>query len=283
MRPILRLPLKWLTFGVVTLFVLFPDPRVVPRVARRYAKLDDMIDPRHPRLVALRQELESEAGPALADTAKRRFAVQKFVYSHVAYAWDWDEWGAAEYLPTLDEMFRAADARPDRRLREDCDGRAVVAASLLAALGETCHIVTDLRHVWVESPHGGLMGPGHAPALRGAPGGSRASGWNAIANLPRGFAYGVAVFPLLRELVLWIAAIALSYHRRMPPRTSIVLSLLPLAGLLTIRSRGGAALGTPPGALQSWLGCGAIVVGLCGLWMLSYRLRRPLPIPKERE
>ena len=44
--------------------------------------------------------------------------VEKFVYGHVPYAWDWDTWGVADYLPSVAEVRRMG--------REDCDGRAVV-------------------------------------------------------------------------------------------------------------------------------------------------------------
>ncbi|MFO0973050.1 MAG: hypothetical protein U1A27_06390 [Phycisphaerae bacterium] len=286
-----RLPLKWLIFGVVTLGVLFPDPRLLVRNLGRYRNLDALIDGQNPHIRDWVPQFErfcaattrpaaggvdmGRAGPTTRAAKWGLREVEAFVYRKVAYAWDWDQWGAADYIPTVSEVFSAADARPNHELQEDCDGRAVLAASLLAALGEKSRIVTDLRHVWVETDRGGLMGPGAKPTLSSAPGGTRTAPLTALRNLPVGLSYGVAVFPLGREVVLWAAAVALSLHRRVKRMTCLLGALLALQGLLFVRT---GVIVAPHGWLEqawpAWVGLGHAGAGLGLLWWASSRARR---------
>lgn len=231
---LVRWPLKGLLFAAVTLLVMFPNPSRIVTLLDRLANLDRLIDGNHPGLAKLEEDVRRK----LPENASARAAlpiVEKIVYAHVPYAFDWDNWGVMEWLPTVDEVLT--------RGREDCDGRAVVAASLLRRLGYEAWLVTDILHMWVETPEGETMSPtGGAKTLSGGrPGqtGTQASiGLEVLNNAARGMAFGVAVFPLLRELIIVGALALLTLHPRVGFWRCVSGCLLLWIGLYTLRDVG---------------------------------------------
>jgi hypothetical protein len=259
----IRIPLKWLVFVAVTFFVLFPSPTQFVRHVSRLRNLQAMIEPDAPELAPLEQELrqrllKGDGGPtsrpdadplAAASQAAAlqpvdierlparvvQAAVQRLVLDKIEYAWDWDTWGSADYIPTVPEMFAKAKEYPDGRIREDCDGRAVMAASLMKRMGYGPSIVTDLRHVWVVTPEGEWMGPGGAKTMASGPQGNRLNLASALNNVPISLSYGIAVFPFAREMILLVTAYALMWHRRIPRWAAAAGGLLLVQGLLFMR------------------------------------------------
>jgi hypothetical protein len=215
LRALVRVPLKWLVFILVVVVVCYPYPRLLLRHIRHWQDPNALLDPAAPALQPLAEELRHALPPDLAPSERLR-RVQKFVLERVPYGWDWETWGMADYLPTVAEALEMG--------REDCDGRAVVAASLLRALGQEATIVTDFSHVWVRTPMGDLMGPGRSDAIVVTDDGLslRLQG---LAQIPQAFAYGVAVFPWWRELVIIVAAWWLMLRRS----TSLAAAVLSLA------------------------------------------------------
>jgi hypothetical protein len=190
-----RWPLKVGVFAVVTGLVLYPKVWLLPRWVERARDLDSLVEPEQVQLSSLEAEVFAE----LSDHAARvgtLEAVQRVVCRRIPYAWDWEVWGVAEYLPTVAEVFEQG--------REDCDGRAVVAASLLRRMGHDAWLVSDLLHMWVATPEGETMSPtGAEKTFVGTEAGTATMvSLGAIRNLGRGLSYGVAVFPLARELII---------------------------------------------------------------------------------
>ncbi|MBI4717559.1 MAG: transglutaminase domain-containing protein [Planctomycetes bacterium] len=190
-----RIPAKVLTFGVVWAIVCYPNPLTLMRHLRHCRDPQSLLDSRAPELEPLLAEMRCRfQTPAAPEEVLK--TVEQYVYTRIPYEWDWNTWGAADYLPTVAEAIRMG--------KEDCDGRAVVAASLLRGLGYHAELATDFAHMWVRTEHGELMAPGKKQAVvftdRGAttqPG--------ALAELPRALAYGISPFPLARELVILLA------------------------------------------------------------------------------
>ncbi len=181
--------------------------------------------------------------------------VQGFVVERVPYAYDWETWGVVDYLPTVEEVVTMG--------REDCDGRAVIAASLLRGRGVEARLVADGAHVWVWTPLGETMGP-HAVATVVATDDAYRIDWSGLGILPRALAFGVAVFPWPREalvlVVLWLTLL----HPRLGRRRA-ALSAALLIGALVLLRRGGAYWHQPGGLL---LGAGllAFVAALGVAW-----------------
>ncbi len=210
-HPLLRWPAKLVLFILITGLVLYPKWWLLPTWIARLGNLNSVIDPSHPALAELEQRVREKL-PADAPPADLLKAVERVVYERIPYAWDWDTWGVMEYLPTTAEVFEVG--------REDCDGRAVVAASLLRRLGVEAWLVADLLHMWVETPQGETMSPtGGEKTLSARPTDSQPAlrtrltvSAELVRNLARGFSYGVAVFPLLREVLILAALCLLTVH-----------------------------------------------------------------------
>jgi hypothetical protein len=286
--------------------VLFPNPAQLRRHIKHIANYESMIDADAAELTPWESELRSELKASAEETRKKnkkrnseaphdakkapdgqadwndslspkhvQKQVERFVYKKVKYAWDWDVWGSADYMPTVAEMFENAKRQPDGIIREDCDGRAVMAASLMRRLGYESSIVTDLRHVWVVTPQGEWMGPGRGKTMRSTKQGNKTDVLATLTNLPVGLSYGVAVFPFWREIIIAAALWLLLARRGMGRTPFFVGGLLLLQGLLFMRtgmidpaSVGGKA------SWPAWVGIVHVLVGIGYLYVSAWRVGR---------
>lgn len=283
--PHLRWPAKLAGFLIVLLLVLYPRIWLVPTWLSRVADFNAVIDPQNPRLAPLAAQVRANI-PHDATIDELLAATEITVNSAVPYAFDWDTWGVMDYLPTVDETLDLG--------REDCDGRAVVAASLIRRLGYDAWLVCDIKHTWVIVRAGQdgnivereIMAPGTGDKSLAAltndgaeTGGTRVRwSWGLFTNAARGLAFGVAVFPLERELILLAAVCLLTVH---PGTTRMrgILGCLLLAAALAMLRLGGAVDGRP----SSWL---IVVVavggGLAGWLLLAIRRRSHGTPPPKR-
>lgn len=223
-----RLPIKWALFGLTLLAVLFPYPGRLLSHLRHWRDPNALIEPEAPAIQPLIDELRPQLNGQLSakDTLK---TIQDYVYKRIPYKWDWLTWGVADYLPTVDEVIEMG--------YEDCDGRAVVAASLLTHFGYHAEIVTDFTHVWVKTEHGETMGPGKKKAVIATDQGLEIQS-GALAQLPRSLGYGIAVFPWQREFILICVAWLLMLRRYGGTFCSIVALVFLVAGWLFLRAGG---------------------------------------------
>ena len=228
MRWYKRIPLKWALFGLATMAVCFPYPVRFVQHVWRWRNPNALIEPHAKALEPLVQELQSQIDADLSGPEVLK-KVERFVYEKIPYEWDWNTWGNADYLPTVTETIEKG--------KEDCDGRAVIAASLLRRLGFEAEIVTDFAHCWVKTDHGETMGPGRTKVFVATDDGLQLQTdlLEAIAELFRALAYGIAVFPLPRELlilgVLWL----LLLRRGLGGGAGVASLALLVNGLLLVR------------------------------------------------
>ncbi len=248
-----RLPIKWAIFALTVLAVCFPYPGLLSRHLRHCRDPNALIEPDAPAIQPFVEELR----PKLTENLPPRMAlklVERFVYAKIPYEWDWNTWGTADYLPTVAEVIEMG--------KEDCDGRAVVAASLLRNFGFDAQLVTDFSHVWVKTDHGETIGPGKTKALIATDRGLRINP-KALAELPKALAFGVAVFPLPRELIV-VAVLSLLLLRR---GGGVLCSLggpaLLLLGLMFLRA-GGEDYHQPSLWMQ-WVGFASLLAGFATL------------------
>ncbi|MBK8268240.1 MAG: hypothetical protein IPK83_07990 [Planctomycetes bacterium] len=299
-RAIIRIPLKLLAFGIVTILTLFPDPIQLSRHLSHVTNLEKMVQPDAPELAAMEVELLARldasaivsSQPAIQNAPERSLTpvakpgvrspretqreVERFVLEKVPYDWDWNIWGSADYMPTIAEMFEKAKSYADGKIREDCDGRAVMAASLMRRLGYDSHIVTDLRHVWVVTKEGEWMGPGRAKSVRSTSRGNKTDVWATIINIPVSLSYGIAVFPLWRECIIAATAYLLLLHRKMGWRSAVIGGILLIEGLLFMRLGYLAPqhVARDVSAWPSWIGILHLLLALGVLMRSSHMARR---------
>lgn len=251
-----RCPFKTLLFLAVVFFTLYPKFWLLPRTIERYRDMNSVLDPTYPALAPLEEQVRG-ALPAGADARTTLVAVQKAVYQRIPYAWDWEVWGVSEYLPTVAEVFQQG--------REDCDGRAVVAASLLRRMGFEANLVSDILHVWVDTPAGETMSPtGGEKTFVGTASGTKPKySWKLLKNLSRGLSYGVAVFPIPRELIILAALCVLTLQPRSSfwRRVAGCLILWIAWGMLRDAGRPAAIEGQWRDVLHTWAGVSLVVAG----------------------
>ncbi len=279
------MPLKWAAFALVTFFVLFPYPRQLARNLSHLRNMQAMIEPQAPQLETLQHELEQRlqktaaTQPSLLKNPNVVLRhVERLVLDEVHYEWDWNLWGSADYMPTVAEIFEKAK-ETDGQLREDCDGRAVIAASLMKRLGYDATLVSDLSHVWVKTPEGEWMGPGGQKTVVATPEGNRIAWRTLLDNIPICISFGIRVFPFSREFIILAAAFLLSWHRRTPWRVAVVGLILLTQGLLFMRLGyfGPRAVAREVSSWPSWVGLIHIAIGFGVLWSASSRARRSSP------
>ena len=187
-----RLAVKWSVFLLAVIAVCFPYPSRLVRHVQHWRDPGALIEPDAAALAPFVEELAPRIDPE-QPPKKTLKTIEQFVYQKIPYAWDWDTWGVADYLPTVTETIAAG--------REDCDGRAVVAASLMRRFGFNARLVTDFGHLWVKTDQGEAMSPGKKPWIVADEQGIQYR-WGALRQVPGTLAYGIAVFPLARDMVL---------------------------------------------------------------------------------
>jgi len=227
-RRWVRWPTKLALVCLTALVVCFPHPKRFIQQLHRWRNPNALIEPDAPALRPMIEELEPEVA-ALKDPKAVLRLIEAFVYKHVPYDWDWNTWGMADYTPTVAQVIQKG--------REDCDGRAVLAASLLRHFGFDAHLVSNFAHVWVSTPRGDAMGPGKRKAIVATDKGVKFN-WRGLAVLPRAAGFGIAVFPRLRELMILLVVWLMIISRRVPLKRQLALLGMMTAALLLLGEAG---------------------------------------------
>lgn len=279
-RWYLRIPIKVVILILVTFFVCFPYPRQFARHFHRIRNMQEMIEPDAPELTPWVDELnasmaklpQSQPSTPRAITRIEQHEIERFVLDHVKYEWDWNLWGSADYMPTVHEMFEKAKEFGGQ-VKEDCDGRAVMAASLMKRLGFEPRIVTDFRHVWVTTPEGEWMGPGGPKSMVSTSQGTRVNWESAGSNFAISLSYGIAVFPLARELIILATVFCLSLRRSSRFWPAMIGLVLLVQGLLFMRLGFLApqAVSREVSAWPTWVGLVHVAAGLAACLLSSRR------------
>jgi hypothetical protein len=139
-RVVVRWFAKCVFFIVLVAVVLNPDLRRAAKQLRHTLAPEALIQTNFPGLLGINRGVDrmwKDRGGAEAKT------VEQFVLRNVRYASDYDTWNNIEYWPTAEECWS--------RGQEDCDGRAVLAVSILRSRGyESAKLVVGLQHMWIR-------------------------------------------------------------------------------------------------------------------------------------
>ena len=150
-RPLKRVSLKVALLAGVVLFALYPNPVLLVRQVGHLLNMESLIQPDLPAMPDINRAIDQLIATNTPTLTEFK-AVERFVYRRIAYQYDWHGWWNLDYWPTAAEVWE--------RQREDCDGRAVLAASILRARGHAdARLVANLQHVWVAVGTNELMGP----------------------------------------------------------------------------------------------------------------------------
>ena len=119
-----RFAVKGALLLLIILFVLFPHPGLLYKQIQHLRNVESLIQPDLPEIAEINRELDDQLGEG-SSRAEEFKAVERYVYRNIAYKFDWFNWGNLDYWPTAKEVLE--------RKTEDCDGRAILAASILRA------------------------------------------------------------------------------------------------------------------------------------------------------
>ena len=114
--------------AIYVVFILFPNPGLIPLNAYRFFEMptrptDDV------RLVA----------DSLPENAT---AIEQYVDDHIHYAYDFQTYGVAWYIPTPSDVLKAQQG--------DCKSKAILLASLLEAKQIPHTVKVSPVHFWVD-------------------------------------------------------------------------------------------------------------------------------------
>ncbi len=197
-----RFVVKCFLFVLVLVVVLFPHPVLFVRHIDHFRHHDALIQPDLPAMPDINAEINKTL-PTNATPKQEFAAVERYVYKTIKYQYDWYNWGNLDYWPTAAEVWE--------RKREDCDGRAVLAASILRSRGyKDARLVANLNHVWVQVDGQEIMGPQPEKNLR-REGDKIVVTLPGMATLLDTFAQ-LSAFPALRSLIIILTATLLMYH-----------------------------------------------------------------------
>ncbi len=151
LAPVPRVVIKLVLFGLVVLFVSLPNPVLTVKQLQAYLNTEALFDSEFPEMQQINTKIDSLLPPDYTFEQEYRTVV-RFVYDHIKYEYDWDNWLNSEYWPNAHEVWQ--------RGREDCDGRAILAVAIFRARGYAdANIVGSMRHLWIRVGDNELMGP----------------------------------------------------------------------------------------------------------------------------
>lgn len=262
-----RVAVKLLIFHVILIPVLFPRVWLLPTWLSRWRDPNAVLQPDLPALAPLETSLRASlaAKPALSEQDVFTRA-HDLVRQRLPYDFDWNVWGEFDWLPTVEEALDAG--------REDCDGVAVVTASLLRRMGYDAQLVCDFLHVWLRGTNAQAGSLGGTPSIVATPTGSTLRIGRVTANLIRGTGFGVSAFPLAREVVLLTVVLLLTLHPRVSRRRAAIAFVLMIAAFLALRA---SHQRTPIPYVAT-----AFVIFALGWLLLAWRARRAGGPPSER-
>ncbi len=211
---------------IVLFFVLNPHPSLFMKQLYRYANMESLIQTDFKALEGINSDIDAML-PSDADQQQEFAAVQRYVYQHIRYAYDWDNWGNVDFWPTAEEVWE--------RQEEDCDGRAVLAASILRSRGfPSATLVGNVQHIWVRLDQQELMGPMAEQNI------SRQEG-KLVVTLPSldvilgGLSIYIADFPTIRNVILFSVVLLLCYHPYTNPVQFLGIMSIGLLGFLFLK------------------------------------------------
>jgi len=140
---------KLLLVPWIVLFIIIPKPWTWPTECLRRIDRGRIIQPNDPSVAQVEQEFWAhleQAGLRMdwdrGDAAKRLDLLMRFVLKRVSYSYDFPNWGVFCHTATPEEAIRVKG-------KDDCQGQACVAVSLMQRLGYEAYCAETPFHWYV--------------------------------------------------------------------------------------------------------------------------------------
>lgn len=133
---------KTLLFSMITAVVLNPNLKRAWMQIRHTLHPEALIQTSFPGLPEIQAQLDRGLANSPRNLSEPRM-IARWVLRKITYVSDYENWGNVDYWPSAAEVWA--------KRQEDCDGRAVLAASLLRSRGyRSARLVVGLDHMWVK-------------------------------------------------------------------------------------------------------------------------------------
>ncbi|MBM3836198.1 MAG: transglutaminase domain-containing protein [Verrucomicrobia bacterium] len=131
---------KVFLFGILAALVLNPNLRIAYKQLRHTFEPERLIQPAFPSMQQVNRKIDRMIHDHPTGHSEVKI-VERFVYKSVRYVSDYENWNNVEYWPSAEEVWH--------RRQEDCDGRAILAVSILRSRGyHSAKLVVGLNHMW---------------------------------------------------------------------------------------------------------------------------------------
>ncbi|MBN1465745.1 hypothetical protein JXA02_08300 [candidate division KSB1 bacterium] len=221
---LVRLIIKTVLFICIFLVVTFPNPVLNIKQVQAYLNTETLFDTNF-ELDVINAEIDSLL-PANHTTLDEYKAVVQFVYQHIPYQFDWDNWGNSEYWPSASETWR--------RGREDCDGRAILAVAIFRSRGyKDANIVGSMKHLWIKVGDQELMGPDRETIMV-MDQGQKKMRMPPFIYMVEAMALQLSYYPIFRMLLITLIALILLYHPATDVQRLLGLAVVAIIGFVLI-------------------------------------------------
>ncbi len=145
-RSAWRIAKRWLVKSAI--FVGFTLVVLNPNLKRTFLQVAHILDPekliqtQFAALSLINHQVDQFVSEDAGQHSEARL-VARFVLKTIRYVSDYRNWGNLDYWPTAEEAWQ--------KRQEDCDGRAILAASILRSRGfHSAGLVIGLDHMWIK-------------------------------------------------------------------------------------------------------------------------------------
>ncbi|KAF0245778.1 MAG: hypothetical protein FD180_1317 [Planctomycetota bacterium] len=249
-------------FAAGFVFLLFPHPGRAIREFRTLRDPNALISPGDPAVAKLSSEVDA-AMPKGLDRAHQVGWIEKFVEKRISYVNDWDQWWNVDYWPSPSETLASG--------REDCDGIALVTASLLRHRGFRARIEASYEHVWVEVEGERILHPDVETNFDG-------EGWSlpGLKIILPWWRYSLSTFPLWRwgTVIAWGVIVL-----RWPNRKRAVVEFSALFVSLLLSSLAARSFPDPLFAIVLIV---TLAIAACTLFRRIRATGAPVPVPESQ-
>lgn len=221
---LVRLLFKLLIFSIVLLVVISPNPVLNIKQISAYLDTEALFTP-FPELETINAQIDS----LLPDdyTFKDEYnTIVRFVYQHIPYQFDWDNWTNSEYWPSAADTWK--------RGREDCDGRAILAVAIFRFRGyKDANIVGSMKHLWIKVGDQELMGP-DTEKLMVVEDGRKKMRMPSFFYMLDALAAQFDYYPIFRMVIILFAIVFLLYHPTKNVPLLLALLLMSAIGFIMV-------------------------------------------------
>ncbi len=220
----IRFGIKLFVFLVVLMIVVSPNPVLNVKQISAYLNTEKLYQS-FSDLETINADIDSML-PEDYSFKDEYNAIVRFVYQHIPYQFDWDNWSNAEYWPTAEETWK--------RGREDCDGRAILAVAIFRSRGYAdANIVGSMKHLWITvNGHEG-MGPDTEKVMV-VQDGRKKMRMPSIHYLLEAAASQLYYFPIFRMAIIVLTILVLAFHPTKNIKLLLGILLVSMIGFMMI-------------------------------------------------